>query len=199
MTRVIQCEQGTDEWLRARLGVLTASNFSKVFTGAGKKSTSVDGLINTLVAERITGNITETFKSEAMQRGNDLEEKARQLFELDQGLETETVGLVKMDEHEIGCSPDSLIGDDSGLEIKCPNASTMVAYKRSGKLPAAYVQQVQGSMLVTGRSSWWFYAYHPDMKPFVLHVERDDKLLAAAEELLIETANKINDLTEKLK
>ena len=75
----------------------------------------------------------------------------------------------------------------------------MIAYKRSGKLPAAYVQQVQGSMLVTGRSSWWFYAYHPDMKPFVLHVERDDKLLAAAEELLIETANKINDLTEKFK
>jgi hypothetical protein len=54
-------------------------------------------------------------------------------------------------------------------------------------------------MLVTGRSNWWFYAYHPEMKPFILNVKRDDKLLAAAEELLKETAIKINELTETLK
>ena len=199
MPRIIDCVQGGDEWLKQRCGVLTASQFSKVFTGAGKASTQADGLINTLVAERITGKPTETFKSEAMQRGNDLEPEARQMFELDMGLRANEVGLIKMDDYEIGCSPDSLIGDESGLEIKCPSASTMVAYKRSGKLPSAYVQQVQGCMLVTGAKSWWFYAYHPDMTPFVLNVKRDDKLLAAAEELLIKTAIKINELTETLK
>lgn len=199
MPRIIDCIQGSDEWLAQRCGVITASNFSKVFTGAGKASTQADALINTLVAERITGKPTETFKSDAMQRGNDLEPEARDMFELETGLSTELVGLIKMDDYEIGCSPDSLIGYDSGLEIKCPSASTMIAYKRSGKLPSAYVQQVQGCMLVTGRSNWWFYAYHPDMKAFVLNVKRDDKLLAAAEELLIETATKINELTETLK
>lgn len=200
MPRIIDCIQGSDDWLAQRCGVITASNFSKVFTGAGKASTQADALINTLVAERITGKPTETFKSDAMQRGNDLEPEARDMFELETGLLTEQVGLIKMDDYEIGCSPDALIiGEDCGLEIKCPSASTMIAYKRSGTLPSAYVQQVQGCMLVTGRSSWWFYAYHPDMSPFVLHVKRDGKLLAAAEELLIETAIKINELTETLK
>lgn len=199
MARIIDCEQGSEEWFQHRCGVITASNFSKVFTGTGKESSQADGLINTLVAERITGKPVETYKSEAMQRGNDLEPEARDMFELDTGLRCKLVGLVKMDDHEIGCSPDALIGDDCGLEIKCPSASTMIAYKRSGKLPAAYVQQVQGCMLVTGRSEWWFYAYHPDMKPFILNVKRDDKLLAAAEELLIKTANTINELTETLK
>ena len=199
MVRIIDCEQGSEEWLQARSGVITASNFGKVFTGAGKASTQADALINTLVAERITGKPTETYKNDAMRRGNELEPEAREMFELETFLSTETVGLVKMDDHEIGCSPDALIGDDSGLEIKCPSASTMIAYKRSGKLPSAYVQQVHGSMLVTGRSNWWFFAYHPDMKPFILNVKRDDKLLAAAEELLIETAIKINELTETLK
>ena len=199
MARIIDCEQGSQEWLDHRCGVITASNFSKIFTGAGKLSSQADSLINTLVAEKITGKPAETYKSEAMQRGNDLEPEARDMFELDTGLRCETVGLVKVDDYEIGCSPDALIGDDCGLEIKCPSASTMIAYKRFGKLPPEYVQQVQGCMWVTGRSSWWFYAYHPDMSPFVLHVERDDKLLAAAEELLIETAIKINELTETLR
>ena len=199
MPRIIDCIQGSDEWLAQRCGVITASNFSKVFTGAGKASTQADALINTLVAERITGKPTETFKSDAMQRGNDLEPEARDMFELETGLSAELVGLIKMDDYEIGCSPDALIGDDSGLEIKCPSASTMIAYKRSGKLPSAYVQQVHGCMLVTGRSNWWFYAYHPEMKPFILNVKLDDKLLAAAEELLKETAIKINELTETLK
>jgi len=199
MPRIIDCIQGSDEWFAQRCGVITGSNFSKVFTGAGKASTQADALINTLVAERITGKATETFKSDAMQRGNDLEPEARDMFELETGLSAELVGLIKMDDYEIGCSPDALIGDHSGLEIKCPSASTMIAYKRSGKLPSAYVQQVHGCMLVTGRSNWWFYAYHPEMKPFILNVKRDDKLLAAAEELLKETAIKINELTETLK
>jgi hypothetical protein len=46
--------QGSDEWLQARVGVVTASNFSKVFTTAGKLSTSREGLINQLVAEKLT-------------------------------------------------------------------------------------------------------------------------------------------------
>ena len=45
--------QGSEEWLQARCGVITASNFSKVFTTTGKLSTSRDGLINQLIAENL--------------------------------------------------------------------------------------------------------------------------------------------------
>jgi predicted phage-related endonuclease len=151
--------QGSDEWLQARVGVVTASNFSKVFTTAGKLSTSREGLVNQLVAENLINAPTATFKSEAMERGNELEPQARAMFELLMGVEVEEVGLIKMKDHEIGCSPDGLF-DDTGIEIKCPLPATHCAYLRADKLPTTYVQQVQGTMLVLGLDRYFFMSFH---------------------------------------
>jgi len=195
--RISKAIQGTTDWLTERIGCVTASNFSKVFTSAGKLSTSRESLINQLIAENLTGKPTETFKSEAMQRGNDLEGEARALAELMLGVDIEEVGLIKMDDHEIGCSPDGL-WDDTGIEIKSPNASTHISYLRKGKLPTIYTQQVQGTMLVLGLSEYWFLSYHPDLEPLLIKVKRDDKLLKLAEPLLIETAEIIKSETKRL-
>jgi len=195
--RISMAVQGTTDWLIQRIGVVTASNFSKVFTTAGKLSTSRDGLINQLIAENLLQKPTETFKSDAMQRGNDLEPEARALAELMLGVDIEETGLIKMDDHEIGCSVDGLF-NDTGIEIKCPNASTHVAYLRKGKLPTIYTQQVQGTMLVLDLSEYWFLSYHPDLEPLLIKVKRDDKLLKLAEPLLIETAEIIKSETKRL-
>ena len=194
----IDCDQGSDEWLQARCGVVSASNFSKVFTTVGKLSTSREGLINQLIAENLVGSPTETFKSEAMQRGNDLEPQARAMFEMLMDVEVKEVGFAIMENHRIGCSPDGLFGD-TGLEIKCPMASTHCAYLRANKLPSTYVQQVQGTMLLLGLQSYWFMSFHPDIKPLIIEVQRDDELLALAEPLLIETAEIIKSETERLR
>jgi hypothetical protein len=196
--RISQAIQGTTDWLIQRIGVVTASNFSKVFTTAGKLSTSRDGLINQLIAENLLQKPTETFKSDAMQRGNDLEPEARALAELMLGVDIEETGLIKMDDYEIGCSVDGLF-NDTGIEIKCPNASTHIAYLRKGKLPTTYVHQVQGTMLVLDLSEYWFLSYHPELEPLLIKVKRDDKLLNLAEPLLIETATIIQSETEKLR
>ena len=196
--RISQAIQGTTDWLIERIGVVTASNFSKVFTTAGKLSTSRDGLINQLIAENLLQKPTEMFKSDAMQRGNDLEPEARALAELMLGVDIEEYGLIKMDDYEIGCSSDGL-WDDTGIEIKCPNASTHISYLRKGKLPTIYTQQVQGTMLVLDLSEYWFLSYHPDLEPLLIKVKRDDKLLNLAEPLLIETATIIQSETEKLR
>ena len=196
--RISTHTQGTTDWLVDRIGVVTASNFSKVFTTAGKLSTSRDGLVNQLIAENLTGKPTEMFKSDAMQRGNDLEPEARALAEMLLDVEIKECGLIKMDDHEIGCSVDGLF-DDTGIEFKCPNASTHVSYLRKGKLPTTYVQQVQGAMMILDFSEYWFLSYHPDLEPFLLNVKRDDKLIKAAEPLLIETAEIIKSETEKLR
>jgi predicted phage-related endonuclease len=190
--------QGSAEWLQARCGVITASNFSKVFTTTGKLSTSRDGLINQLIAENLTGKPTEMFKSEAMQRGNDLESTARMIAELKLGVSIEEVGLIKMADYEIGCSSDGLFGD-TGIEIKCPLPATHCAYLRANKLPSTYVQQVQGTMLVLNMQHYFFISYHPDMKPLIIEVQRDDELLALAEPLLIETAEIIKSETLRLR
>ena len=177
--------QGSEEWLQARVGVVTASNFSKVFTTAGKLSTSREGLINQLIAEKLTNAPTETFKSSAMERGNELEPQARAMFEVIMGV-------------EVGCSPDGLF-DDTGIEIKCPLPATHCAYLRANKLPSTYIQQVQGSMLVLGLERYFFMSFHPEMKPLIIEVKRDNKLLELAEPLLIETADIIKSETERLR
>jgi hypothetical protein len=68
--------------------------------------------------------------------------------------------------------------DSAGLEIKCPNLSTHVGYLLAGELPREYIPQVQGSMLVTGLSHWWFLSYYPNLPPLILKVQRDDKFCA---------------------
>jgi hypothetical protein len=191
-------QQGSEEWLQARCGVVTASNFSKVFTTAGKLSTSRDALVNQAIAENLMGHPVDSFKSEAMQRGNDLEPQARAMAEMLLDVDIAETGLVKLDDHEIGCSPDG-VWDDTAIEMKCPNASTHVGYLRAGKMPTTYIQQIQGQMLVLELESMWFLSFHPDLPPFLIEVKRDEKLLDLALPLLIETADIIKEQTQILR
>jgi len=198
MFKIIDVEQGTDEWFTARLGLFTASNFSKVLSPTGKPSTQVKDLINNLVAEKLTGEREETFKSSAMQRGNDLEGEALEFVNFSQGYNFEPVGFCDS-ENGYGCSPDALDQEKKiGLELKCPLAKTHVKYLRSGKLPNEYFSQVQGSMMVTGYDSWVFVSYHPLMKPFILVVERDEDYINGLRELLIKNAVEVVKISNEL-
>jgi hypothetical protein len=42
-------------------------------------------------------------------------------------------------------------------------------------------------------------SFHPDIKPLIIEVQRDDELIALAEPLLIETAEIIKSETDKLR
>jgi hypothetical protein len=120
------------------------------------------------------------------------------MFEMLMGVEVHEVGLIKMKDHEIGCSPDGLF-DDTGIEIKCPLPATHCAYLRADKLPTTYVQQVQGTMLVLGLDRYFFMSFHPEMKPLIIEVKRDNEMLELAEPLLIETAEIIKSETLRLR
>ena len=193
----IKVQQGTDEWLQARLGLLTASNFSKFMTPGGKPSSQAEGEINKLIAERITGQRADIFTTPWMERGTELEPKARELFEFMTNHSVNQVGLMVMDDYQIGCSPDGIIGS-AGLEIKCPAPATHVKYLRSaGTLPDEYTAQVQGSMLVTGFDSWYFMSFHPLMEPLVLCVERDQAYIDKLQAMLIAAEQTINEEVKK--
>lgn len=199
MFKIIDVEQGTDEWFTARLGKFTASNFAKVLSPTGKPSTQVKDLINNLVAEKLTGEREETFKSPAMQRGNDLEAEALEFVNFTHGYNFEPVGFCDS-EQGYGCSPDALDQEKKiGLELKCPLAKTHVKYLRSGKLPNEYFSQVQGSLMVTGFSQWVFVSYHPLMKPFILIVERDEDYISKLREMLISKVSEVNEVEGSLR
>lgn len=184
MSREIDCGgQGTEEWLKARLGVPSASNFSKVVTTKGQRSTSFMGYVNALIAEKLTGDPTYVKITEPMERGTSLEDEARAMYQLINDTEVRQKDFIKHANMEVGCSPDGLIdvkcdrGLIGGLEIKCPLQGTHVEYLRAGKVPSKYMLQVQGCMFVTGRGYWDFMSYHPKMKPLIVRTYRDDDLI----------------------
>ena len=171
-------EQGTDAWLAARLGKPSASCFSKLITMTGKPSSSADGYINLLLAERLTGKSEPHYTSEAMILGTEREPEARADYEFITGNKVDQFGFILDDSESYGCSPDGLIGDDGGLEIKCPAQTTQAGYwrdKQSGV--KKYYQQIQGCMWVTGRKWWDFFSYHPDMPHVLVRVDRNEEYI----------------------
>jgi hypothetical protein len=195
--RIDQNEQGSPEWLAARLGIPSASMFAKLVTTKGIWSASADAYINQLVAERLTGEREEVFQSHHMLRGTELEPDARDLYSLISDAEVTEVGFCLHDTLSAGCSPDGLIGEDGGLEIKCAAPSTHVEYLRGGVLPSKYKQQVMGCLWITGREWWDFVSYHPTMKPLIVRVERDEEYIAALEKCVTKAVNLIEENVEK--
>jgi len=171
--------QRSIEWFNARRGIPTASRFDSILTPkTAKPASAQEKLINDLIAESIAppdaGFIRPEYISEEMEHGMRLEAEARCSYELEHAREpVAEVGFVLHDSGLFGGSPDALVGDAGGCEIKCPLLSTHIGYVRAGTLPDAYRCQVHGYLVVTGRPSWDFFSYSRGIAPFHIRVERD--------------------------
>lgn len=182
----LDCEQGSEEWLAARLGIPTATGFENIVTATGKKSASYIKYMAELIEESILGG-GDTFKSGFMERGNQLEPQARAAYEFLTGNDVIQVGGVYLNENrDVMVSPDGLIPSlQKGLEIKCPKMSTHIRYLLEGGVPAEYVIQVQANLWVTGYETWDFVSYCPEYQKQTLYLftaERDEKLMKAFDE-----------------
>lgn len=176
-------EQRTDEWYEARLGIPTASSFSKLITASGKPSSQAQTYINQLIAEKVTGKRPETYTSEAMSRGIELEGEALQWYEILTDNRVETTGFWRHPNVDAGCSPDGLIRDDGLVEFKAPLQSTHIKYLRAGnKVPSEYWAQVQGQLWVMDRVWCDFVSYHPELPPLCVRTTRDEGYIKLLEE-----------------
>ena len=90
-------------------------------------------------------------------------------------VEITRVGFMVHDSGLCGCSPDALVGDDGGVQIKSVIGATQVSYHKYGKLPTDYVSQCHGELYVTGREWWDFFSYCPPIRPFVRRIYADSK------------------------
>lgn len=171
----IECEQGSEAWWQARIGMPTASDFDSILTPAKLDySRSTTTYRNKLLAEWLRGKPDEGFQSDWMKRGHEVEEEACNAYAFLTDSEPQVVGFCTTDDGRYGCSPDRLIGDDGGLECKCPSPGVHVGYLLDGKIPTTYRLQIIGSLLVTGRNWWDFMSHHPDMEPLILRTWRKD-------------------------
>ena len=179
--------QGSEEWLQARCGIITASRIADIIakTKMGE-STSRANYRAQLVAERMTGKVQESFCNTAMQWGNEQEPYARIAYEIDKRVMVDEAGLVM---HQIiertGASPDGLIGDNGLVEIKCPNTATHIGYLLEGKPPAKYLPQMAWQLTCTRRIWVDFVSFDPRMPEpeqyFCVRYIPDDKYLAMLE------------------
>lgn len=176
--RIIDGAQYSDAWWASRCGVPTASQFSRIFTGKGEPSKQRTAYLYELAAQRITGQQEETYKATAMALGTEREADARRVYAMTDEVVVEEVGLLLSDCGRYGASPDGLIGEAGCLEIKCPMGKTAVEYLMKGSLPPAYMQQVYGQLLVTGREWCDFVSYYPGLPLFIVRVVRGKELLS---------------------
>jgi hypothetical protein len=185
--KIVECEQGTPTWLAARAGVVTASEADALVTPLCKprKGQGVETYLNRKVAERILGFPEQTGSAGFFaDQGSMLEKLAIPYFSFEKDLQVERVGFITSDDGKCGCSPDGLIGATSGLECKCPIASTMVGYLREGVVPPEYLPQIHFSMWVMGRSAWWFCAYHTRFPGLILPVHQSAEWTDAFNEII---------------
>ncbi len=195
----LNCVQGSDEWINARLGIPTATGIGNIVTAAGKKSSAFNSYLAELVAESIEGISDGVFKTAAMQRGNDLEPKAKSAYSFITDYEVIEVGGVYKDaKKEVMISPDGLIPDlRKGLEIKCPALKTHIKYLLEGGVPNEYIIQVQSALWVTGYDTWDFVSYCPEYKKQNLYIytaERDPVLMKAFDKYIPEFIKALNAL-----
>ena len=197
----IDIEQGSDEWLEARKGVISASNFSKFVTVKGDKASTFLASCRELAGERLTGERKEIPQNYAMKRGSELEPEARDYYEDLTGNTVRETGLIYLDERKvISCSPDGLM-KDKGLEIKCPLFHTHAGYVEGNKVPAGHYQQVQGCMYVTGLSQWDYLSYFPhfNVKKLFISVDRNDEFIEKMADVLEQANDKIESIVNKLR
>ena len=198
--RIINVEQRSPEWFEARLGVPTSSNFAKIITMSGKPSTQSKNYMYKLAGEKVSKVIEDSYQNAAMARGIELEDEARQMYQIVSGNAVEEVGFCITEGDMIcGASPDGLMGDDGLIEIKCPAVHTHVGYLMDNKLPSEYFQQVQGQLLVTGRKYCDFVSYFPGIKPLIIKVERDEDFLKLLKVELTMFCGKLNMTIKQLK
>ena len=167
-------EQHSEEWYSIRCGRFTASKADTIAVAG----TGLETLCFNIVAEKLTGRKEETFKSAAMEQGNELEAVARTLFEIKTGYTVEEVGFVEIDDLE-GSSPDGLIhiGDElTGVEFKCPQDNTFAKLLFDRKIKPEYYAQMQMQMRHTGANRWFYCVYNPHFSEemVIIEVARDE-------------------------
>jgi len=177
--QIIDCEQGSESWFRCRAGIPTASEFSTVQARGkdGGASVTRAKYLRQLAGEILTGEpAPQGYTNEFMARGHELEDEARSLFAFMRDKEPIRVGFVR--NGNAGCSPDSLLGDKAGLEIKVAIPAVQIERLQRGTLPAEHVAQVQGSLWVTERETWSFVSYCPKLPPLIMTIYRDEAYIA---------------------
>jgi hypothetical protein len=194
-------DQGSDEWLQERIGLVTMSRAKDLVANGRGNEPSQTRLtyLMTLAAERVSGVPADSYVSYDMQRGTFLEPFALESLSLATGIDWQRIGLVKTDCERIGASPDAL-SSDGGAEIKCPAPKKHVT-NIIGDGMEEYMPQVQGCMWVCERDHWWLASYCPQVLGHPLHyvrVDRDEAIISKIRDSAMAAADEVDAMVAQV-
>jgi hypothetical protein len=190
-------EQGSDRWLQARCGMLTASEFDRILTPTLKIADNPKSRSHLweMAAQRISQYVEPQYISDAMLRGQEDEIKAREAYSKAYA-EVATCGFVTNNKwgFTLGCSPDGLVGDDGMIEVKSRCQKFQVETIVEGKMPDDFLLQVQGELLVTQRQWCDFISYSGGLPMVVYRVFPDETVQAAIVDAAAKFESRINEV-----
>lgn len=178
MMRVLDCDQGSPEWFKARAGLPTASEFATVMASgkAGAESKTRRTYLLKLAGEIVTGEPAESYTNVHMERGRLMEAEARERYAFDHDVIPEQVGFIVNGQK--GCSPDSLIGTDGMLEIKTKLPHLLIECIIRDEPAPEHKAQCQGALWVAEREWIDLKVYWPGLPRVEHRAYRDEPYLA---------------------
>lgn len=197
--RIITCEQGTEEWFRARAGMPTASEFATVMAsgrGGGESKTRRTYMLK-LAGEILTGEPMDSYSNAHMERGKEMEAEARDLYAFMADADPELVGFIT--DGKKGCSPDALVGENGLAEIKTKLPHLQLDVLLRGELPPEHKAQCQGALWVAQREWIDFVSYWPKLPLFVKRVHRDEAYIAEIASAVDQFSDELAALVEQIR
>jgi len=197
---IINCEQNTDEWIQARLGIPTASKFKEVQAKKGPRGGIPKGrqtYLRKLAGEVITGYPMDSYTNSYMDKGHEREEEARELYAFLRGVEPVKVGFIKTE--TCGCSPDALVRDDGMWECKNAEAHIQIERLENGVVPPEHVAQCQGQLMVAERAWVDFMSYSRGLPPLIVRMERDEAYIKVLRESVDYFNEELSALVKKIR
>ncbi len=172
---MIHVEQNSEEWFELRRGKITSSNFATIMANYGKAFGNPAIQYAQRVAIEGKTNVTiETFQNEWMEKGIELEQDAREAYQMTTFTDVLPGGFCELG--RFGSSSDGLTGKGL-IEIKCPKYSTHFDSLVKGGYDSKYQWQLRGQMWIYDKPWADFVSYCPDFplnkQLYIFRVERD--------------------------
>jgi len=196
--------QGSDEWLAARKGAITGSQFKvcRDKTTKGELSAKAKLYAMNVARERVGGKAPEVYANSAMRTGTEQEPFARMAYEEQTGAIVEEVGFAHTDDGKFGASVDGLVGDDGMVEIKTMVSSdTLFTAMVDGEIDE-YRDQCVGAMWLLCLKWCDLCLWAPDLPSSqltIIRIERDEDEIQKLEDDLLVFERVVTQYEDKLR
>ncbi len=165
--RVVNLEQGSDEWLDWRRSGIGASD-APAFMGENRWKSA-----ETLRNEK-SDPTHKSYVSDAMLRGSLLESSARREYNARYKIDMLPMCLESIQRPWMKCSVDGIcLEKNVVLEIKCGEYSFKYT-RNTRKVPDYYYGQLQHILSVTGFEYIDYWSYLPLTSPILVRVPKDE-------------------------